>query len=172
MIISGKKLTHIRYCVVHRISLAQYHAKQNPNPISDKDLDAHGLIHSFQNTALGTGGWAPYHFLVKPNGKWEQVIALGYRGAHSRGYNHCSIAVAVVGNTEDREMSTKQYNGLVKLLRLLREGWIIDIVGHDELPGACGDPNKRCPGRFLPMDALRRELGEFKYTGDRTAFVV
>jgi len=151
----------MKYIVIHRVSLANYDKDQNPDPISDELLNAKEVALRFKNKALGTLGYTPYHILIKQNGTIEQMLPLSVRGAHSKGYNWCSWAVAVVGNTDQNEIKDAQYHPLVLVCKYLsRPG--LEIVGHTDLPGASADPNKKCPGRFLPLEPIIKKISPYR----------
>jgi len=148
-------LSHI---VIHRQSLAQFDEMENPQPTPDLMLDAVVLAERFRDrsTQLGrhTGWRRPYHLLILADrdATVEQLIPLSCRGTHAKDYNYKSWGVALVGNSDQRPPSRAQYDRLVDTIALLsqyKDG--LKIAGHTDLPGASGDPNKRCPGRFLPL---------------------
>jgi len=154
-------LTSVRYIVVHRCSFAHWDALQNRHPVSDYDLVGTELARRFrENAHLDTGKRVPYHLTITAGGQVEQLLPLNRRGAHARGVNWCSWAVTIIGDTDQHEMHGEQWLPLIWTLRLLRDlRPQSEIVGHTDIPGASGDPNKRCPGRHLSLDAVRREVG-------------
>jgi len=168
----------LRYIVVHRLSLASFDEEANPDPIPDHLLTGAELVQRFRNRALGTGGATPYHALVcLDNGAHvEQLLRLSVRGAHAGdvrqgpehvGYNWRSLAVAVVGNADERHITGSQYTSLVRVCSQwlpMRAGGLF-VEGHTFLPGASKDPNKRCPGRFLDMDTVRRSVDSMMPAG-------
>ena len=141
----------LRYVIVHRISLEAVH-------IEDDELDAGLLCRAFADVgelAAVTGGQPPYHFLVRTNGQAEQCLPISARGAHCKGYNAESIAVAVVGDFTKRPPSSHQYQAVVRLcaaLSVINRGLI--IAGHTDLPGGSSDPDKVCPGELIPISVL------------------
>jgi len=147
-------LTH---AVVHRLSLSNYQKM----PVADLALTSEGIVMRFCDLELGTGGRPPYHVHVFGDGRVEQVLPLTIRGSHARGFNWRSIGVAVIGNTDEREIGGVQLYSLIWVLRVLRplnKG--LTISGHTELPGATSDPNKRCPGKYLSMEWVRASVAE------------
>jgi len=156
------------YIVVHRLSLARK-TKENPRPVPDHELRGEHVVRAFRNRDMGTGQRTPYHALVCQDeaGTVEQLIPLSCRGAHAgdnrplnnrEGYNWRSLAVAVAGNADERNPTPPQYSSLARVCSEwlpLRPGGLF-IVGHTDLEGASSDPNKRCPGQFLSVHALRR----------------
>jgi hypothetical protein len=156
----------IRLLVIHRTSLSKP-GDDNPDPVSDLLLDGPRLALRFRNTLLGTGGAVPYHFLVLIDGEVQQLLPLSVRGAHSKGYNHESIAVAVVGaNLEHQKPLDMQLDSLVRLVAILRGiNGGLRIVGHTDLPGASADPNKVCPGPYLAAADIDRMASSYLPTG-------
>ena len=154
-------LESIRYIVIHRCSFAHWDALQNRFPISNYDLAGTELAKRFrENAHLGTGHRVPYHLTITTGGQVEQLLPLNRRGAHACGVNWCSWAVTVIGDTDQREMHQKQWEPLIETVRLMRDLCPqAEIVGHTDIPGAAGDPTKRCPGRKLSLDAVRRSVG-------------
>jgi N-acetyl-anhydromuramyl-L-alanine amidase AmpD len=151
----------VQYVFVHRISLSQI-AYGNPHPIADDLLTGPELARRFLvSEALGTGQRIPYHLLVRRDGDVDQMISLGRRGAHARGKNWCSWAVAIAGNTDEAPVSVKQWDALIDVLWLLAGLHPeLQIVGHTEIPGTSGDPNKQCPGRHISMDSVRKAVAD------------
>jgi hypothetical protein len=151
----------LRLVALHRISLSTYHKKQNPDPIPDDMLTGEELEIRFRNKALGTGGRVGYSILIRTDATVEQMLPLLVRGAHAKNHNWCSWSVAVVGNYDEREMPDRIWKVAVDVLSVLAAGtYTRQVMGHTELPHSSGDPNKRCPGRFVNMDAIRAEVAK------------
>lgn len=148
----------VRWLVDHKTGLSQL-GPDNPNPVQDVDLDGPTLVDRFARSpamppaGLGTGGRAPYHILVRRDAAAtaEQLLPLTVQGCHSRGYNGRSWALAFVGETP----TDAQYRRIVEVSAILlpANGGLWN-TGHTELPGASGDPNKRCPGPGLLPDQV------------------
>jgi hypothetical protein len=152
------KLSAVKLLVVHRISLAQ-RTPENPNPVSDTQLDGAACKRAFAHLGMGTGGACPYHLLVRHNGELEQLLPLSVCGAHARGYNRSSWAIAVVGDPRRRAITDKQWDTLLATcMRLAPMNGGLDIIGHDNLHGGSHDPNKICPGKYLSVEALEQEV--------------
>lgn len=148
----------VRYVVVHRISLA-LKTDDNPYPIPDHLLDGPALVGRFARPALGTGGACPYHVLVRYDGTAEQLIPMSVMGAHAVNYNGCSWGVACVGDTRKRPLRDRQWEALREVCRRLAvHNGGLDIVGHTSLSNGSHDPGKVCPGEYLSVDALEREV--------------
>lgn len=128
-----------------------------------------------------TGGEQPYHFLVDDVGRWWQVLPLEDVGKHARRWNHEALGVGVIGDFRKQAPTAMQRAALVENLAALCLACGINpnqshsvattldsgtlgrvmvpaLCGHDEMPGGSADPNKKCPGRFLSMDDLRRDV--------------
>lgn len=152
----GKPILFIdlAFVVIHRLSLA-HKTEENPNPVPDASLDAMDIVEIFKNHGMGTGGRPPYHIIIRrdPLGTIEQILPIMVQGAHAIGYNSRSIAVAVIGNSDERPPTSEQHAGLVKVCQTLcRLNHGLQLVGHTDLPGApSGDPSKKCPGQYLPL---------------------
>jgi N-acetyl-anhydromuramyl-L-alanine amidase AmpD len=154
-------LDAVRKLFVHRTSFAHADPQQNPAPMSDEELTGMDIAARFRSfVALGTGRRVAYHLIIRSSGVVEQLLPLDVRGAHAIGQNYCSWGVAAVGDFDVRPMADNQRAMLVELLRFLRTlrpG--AEIFGHTEVPGTSSDPEKRCPGRYLDMDLLRKDVG-------------
>jgi len=153
--------------IVHRLSLTR-ETIANPNPVLDCNLTSEDIVVRFGNTLMGTGGRTPYHIHIFGDGRIEQVLPLTIRGAHANGYNWRSVAVALIGNTDERACSLAQYDALIwvsRALRGLNKG--LAVEGHTYLPGASNDPYKRCPGLYLDMNKVRAAVSDCPVvTGD------
>lgn len=106
-----------------------------------------------------TGGEVPYAFIIGADAGstiW-QCLPISEVGAHARRWNKQAIGVACIGDFRKHVMPSHQYAQLIKLLACLQFGFPRDlkIKGHDELPSASSDPNKKCPGDKLSMERVR-----------------
>jgi len=106
-------------------------------------------------------GWRDtgYHFVIERDGKVVPGRSLDLPGAHCRadGMNFKGIGVALIGNLENHPPLPEQLTSLYGLLvdLCLRFGIQPDhILGHREVAGAATD----CPGKYLDMDGVRRDL--------------
>lgn len=139
----------VKYLVIHRLHLRRL-------GILDKDLDGAKIIEAFKNPKMKTKGRPPYHAVVKQDAGVEQMLPLAVKGAHAVGYNWQSWGIAVVGDFTKEKPVEGQTEALLEVCRVLavaNSG--LEIVGHTELPGASDDPNKVCPGEFLPLPWVR-----------------
>lgn len=94
-------------------------------------------------------GWAKigYHWVIRRDGSLEAGRGPDEVGAHVVGWNHCSIAVCLVGGTDakgaaQRNFTDAQYTALKTLL----DEWThtypgITIQGHRDFPNI----HKDCP---------------------------
>lgn len=106
-------------------------------------------------------GWRDigYHYVIERDGKAVPGRSLDLPGAHCRagGMNTKGIGVALIGNLENHPPLPEQVTSLCGLLVDLCRRFGIQpdhILGHREVKGAATD----CPGRYLDMAALRRDL--------------
>ena len=107
-----------------------------------------------------TGGEVPYGWIIGAGGTIWQCLAISDVGAHARRWNKQAIGVACIGDFRKHDIPEVQYKRLIHLLACLQFGFPrdLEIKGHDELPGASSDPNKKCPGDKLPMGAVRSSV--------------
>lgn len=155
------KLRHLRFTVIHRLSLAN-RARGNPRPVPDAELTGADVVERFRDPLLGTGGMTPYHVLIRHDGTVEQLLRLSVRGQHMtdvraspRWYNWRTLAIAVVGNTDEGPPTVEQYGALIRVVRDLMPLTRGAVGGHTDYPGASSDPHKRCPGKFLDPLGVR-----------------
>jgi hypothetical protein len=130
---------------------------------------ARGGAESFDAHHRRERGWRSlgYHFVIgngteTPDGaiqagpRWQRQEA----GAHaaSSEYNQRGIGVCLVGNFETGRPTEAQLEATVLLLRALVRRFGISkerILGHREVREG---GSTACPGRFFPMEELRRVL--------------
>lgn len=124
-----------------------------------------GSAAAFERTHRARLGGLAYHFVIgNGSGAADGAVEVGYRwrdqipGPHTKNQdiNLESIAICLVGDLEKEPPTKKQMAALVELLeRLCREGHIPaeHIRSHREVDG-----ETICPGKGLPIDALRSAL--------------
>ena len=103
-------------------------------------------------------GWQDvgYHFIIRRDGRIEVGRPLMQIGAHARGYNADSVAVAYAGGVNEQNepydnRTSYQKDSLWQLLKTLRLMWpTADVCGHCDLPGVA----KACPS-FSVKDWVR-----------------
>lgn len=95
-----------------------------------------------RNGWLGCG----YTFIVRRNGIIETGRALQQVGAHTRGFNHNSVSICMVGGIDsdgdpDANYTQQQWDTLDSLVDVLTKIYPnAAVVGHHDL-----DPKKSCP---------------------------
>jgi hypothetical protein len=142
--------------------------------------------HWVDTVAKATRCEIPYTLMLGGNlgpdeydGVIWQTLPMLEIGAHARRWNHVAIGVAVIADPRVRPLSDKQHANLVELLSDLTQAFKIDplaidddgspfLAGHTELPGASKDPNKQCPGKYLPMANLRQQVAEASAKANKT----
>jgi len=99
-----------------------------------------------------------YGRVIQPDGQVELALPDDRFGwnclRHSRGL----LAVALLGDFRRHPPTMAQWLALEDTcIDLMDRYWlpVWSVRGHDEIPGGSNDPNRRCPGRHLPMDGLR-----------------
>ena len=117
----------------------------------------------FYKMHLRRGFWngLGYHFVIDNGtfGKLNGQIEVSPRwikqqdGAHCKAseMNSAGIGICVVGNFSKEEVSSKQMDSLIYLVRILRDYYHIDnknIMGHGQVPAAATE----CPGLRFPWD--------------------
>jgi hypothetical protein len=125
--------------------------------------DAAAVSRAFQShpeAGAATGYQMPYTIVIRRDGVAEQALRIGDAGPHARAWNLTGIGVAVVGDPRHEPLPPVQYTSLVAVCATLA-GWLggaVTVRGHDELRRASGDPQKQCPGEYLPMQRLREDV--------------
>ena len=124
-----------------------------------------------ENIVSVTGGELPYCVLIDGRGVKSLALAFSDIGRHARKYNSKSLSVAVIGDTRKKPPTRQQYNETVDCLAELCPAHDIDplgadsadvpyLAGHDEFPGGSSDPNKQCPGIYMPMAQVRHDVAD------------
>jgi hypothetical protein len=110
----------------------------------------------------------PYHFIIgNGNGLAMGETAHDWRrqyniwGAHVSNrnfdYNFRGIGICLIGNFENEKIPPKQYQSLRHLTQTLMSKYDIlpeNVTGHGMITGE----STKCPGRFFPMERLKKEL--------------
>lgn len=142
-----------KFIVIHRTSLS-VKEPHNPHPIPDDELDIVKLADAFCRgpMAFYTGGLLPYPFIVRRDGVIEQGLPLDIQGAHARGYNKCSTALAYVG---EKDFTYAQFRAITRFcLGQILYSRGARIAGHTSLAGASTDVNKVCPHETFSIPSL------------------
>jgi hypothetical protein len=73
-------------------------------------------------------GWLKigYHFVVTTEGELETGRALGFPGAHARGFNNCSIGIALCGSDHSDEQLSSLFTLVLGLLLQYPDAEIIN----------------------------------------------
>jgi hypothetical protein len=146
----------IEALVVHRIEVSQEDALFGDTPA---EVARFFLEHPMGVKA--TGGVMPYPLLIAASGVVTQTVPLLRVTPHARAHNPRSLGVGLIGDFRQRPPPAPQRQALVELCaELLMALSLVPaaIVGHDELAGGSVDPDKECPGRFLPLEPLRIDV--------------
>lgn len=124
-----------------------------------------GSAAAFERNHRARLGGLAYHFIIgNGSGSPDGAVEVGYRwrdqipGPHTKNQevNLESIAICVVGDLEHDLPTKRQMAALLTLLeKLCREGRIPPdrVRSHREV-----DPETLCPGKGLPMEAIRTFL--------------
>lgn len=76
-------------------------------------------------------------------------------GAHTVGYNKIAIGIAAIGNFEEYPMPEAQWQGLVNITRQVMDEHSIPldkVLGHGQVAATL------CPGKYFPMEQIKKEL--------------
>ena len=123
----------------------------------------------------GIPGGLAYHFVigngrgakdgsVKAGHRWKKCQTGGHVSINAWNYDVFGIGICLVGNFEKARPSPLQWQSLVETVaNLCREHGIdpANILGHTEVPWYWRKNQTEltaCPGRFLDIKALRREV--------------
>jgi hypothetical protein len=142
-----RSLENITTIIVHRIG-------------EEVGVDAREISLAFRSGAPSCATWGenPYHFLVWPDGKIQQIVPLDDASPHARRFNHVAIGIGTVGDFRKHKPTPQQAIELAGLCATLC-AWrpSLGIEGHTDtgLTGSTSDPFKSCPGKHLSIDKLR-----------------
>ncbi len=108
-----------------------------------------------------------YHFLINngTKGKTDGQIQVGPRwmkqqdGAHcnAAGMNEKAIGVTIVGNFSENNLTAREMDSLVFLVKTLKDYYRIpssNILRHNDVPGK----NTECPGIRFPWSDFKRRI--------------
>ena len=114
-------------------------------------------IHAYHQEIgwIGIG----YSLVQTADGVWREGRGIDTEGAHAKGYNRDTIGICLTGNFETRPVPDDRWLSLVSMCAALCRRYGLsaaDVRGHRELPGAA----TLCPGKYIDMDRLRREVSE------------
>jgi N-acetyl-anhydromuramyl-L-alanine amidase AmpD len=111
-----------------------------------------------------------YHYVIgNGNGMKDGEIGSDIRkklnlwGVHVSGNNwdrnFRGIGICIIGNLENKPMTPKQYESLLRLTTQLMNKYNIDFedVGfHGKIPGE----STKCPGKYFPYEKFKKDLKE------------
>lgn len=147
--------------IIHRVGI---NLKPSPPVVLGDDaitISRHFVGKGIPEVARATGGQQPYTFYVLKDGSIEQALELYDYGPHAMRWNDTGIGIACVGDFRFEEPTDEQWESLVWLCAQLCECCGIrpkDVWGHTELPNSSADPDKECPGKYLPTHKLREQV--------------
>ncbi len=143
---------------------------------------AGGSASSFHRYHLERGipGGLAYHFVigngqgakggsVEAGHRWSSRQAGGHVTLNAWNYNVFGIGICLVGNLDKARPTTSQWRSLAEAVtRLCREHQISpeNIIGHTEVPWYWDKDRTEqtaCPGRYLDLKALRREVHRLEF---------
>ena len=146
------------YKTSRRINKIVMHCTATP---VGRDVDADDVDNMHLNR-WGVSSGIGYHYLIKLDGTIEKGRWADFSGAHTRGHNRDTLAVAYAGGVDSTLRSVednhtkaqkKSIEALLTLLRLKYKLDKSDILGHREFSGVYKD----CP--CLNMDQIRHDIG-------------
>lgn len=127
----------------------------------------YGNLEYYKKLHQEEKGWEDiaYHFIIN-NGTFQtipgQIEESDLWKKKKSGYstknwlvNNFGIAIVIVGNLEEHPPLPQQYESLLNLILLLAKKYNIPperIFGHREIQ------NTKCPGKYLNMAKIRKEI--------------
>ena len=150
--------------VLHRIEVSQEDPTYADTP--------EGIMRFFLEHPTGvaaTGGQMPYPLLIAAEGTVTQCVPLDRVTPHARSYNPSHLGLALVGDFRRDPPAAAQYEALVQVC-----AWLLSaldcastaLVGHDGLAGGAEDAQKVCPGPYLSLENVRRDVAEVTHPLD------
>ena len=108
-------------------------------------------VESIRNYHVNDRGWSDigYHYLVDYTGKIHDGRPEKRKGAHAGIHNEGSLAIAVIGNYEETELTVRSCRALMELLGYLEYKYSQFVVGDIEVIGHKDVSNTLCPGKDL-----------------------
>lgn len=106
-------------------------------------------------------GFVPYHFVIDRVGEVYRMLDLAAKGAHAgnakRDWNEISVGVAFLGDfSRAAPTSPELVAGVALLEDILSVHRHAEILSHDETLLRDGLEPKGCPGKYFPLDEIRR----------------
>lgn len=149
---------HMNYAIDgHTVSKNEFYTKRKANPTGHyyktawDDIGYHTVIE-FEDNELKlkkgrdhkVSGIHAYQKMPDRNGKLVSI-------------NNQSIGICVVGNFDKTKLNKKHINeivGYTSLLLVLYKIPVMNVLGHNELPGV----HKSCPGKNIDMSLIREKI--------------
>ena len=122
----------------YTLYIVLHHAAANGSPEN---------IHEYHESL----GWAGigYNLYVRKDGRIYEGRPIDKIGAHTAGYNSCSVGICFEGNFENEQMSDVQIAAGRKALNYVRQMYpSATVKRHKDLDATA------CPGRNFPWEAI------------------
>ncbi|GAB2986862.1 N-acetylmuramoyl-L-alanine amidase [Nocardioides montaniterrae] len=158
---------------IERISsLRQLHVHHTDNANDYTWDEVPAMLRSIYRYHTQSLGWADiaYNFLVDRFGRiWvgrSGSVGKMARGAHTLGFNHCSVGVAVLGNFETGQANDKIYGAVARVAAWKLGNWDRNPQGRIQVTSKGSD--KFPPGRrvVLPVIDGHRDTNDTACPGD------
>lgn len=109
-----------------------------------------------------TGGKMPYHFVIEPDGKVCQCLALEIKAPHAYPHNSRSVGISCIGDFRIHSPNERQFWAASVLaaqltLRFLEYNAVGDLMPSTNGHGEVVD-DRDCPGRYWDMGLFRSEV--------------
>ena len=107
-----------------------------------------------------------YHFVIRRDGTLEHGREAGKIGAHTRGHNHESIGICLIGGVDENERAENnftdaQFETLDELITALHVVWPgAQVRGHRDF-----DPGRACPSFAVEHWLRLRAVTELSVVG-------
>lgn len=100
-------------------------------------------------------GWAGigYHFYIRKDGKIYRGRPENAVGTHAAGVNDRAFGIALEGNFNHEQVTSKQKKSLIALSKYLMKKYnITDLKRHKDIK------NTECPGKNFPFEEIKEKL--------------
>jgi len=139
-------------------SLRQVHVHHTDNANDYTWDDVPAMLRSIYRYHTQTLGWADiaYNFLVDRFGRiWvgrRGSVGKMARGAHTLGFNHCSVGVAVLGNFQTGQPNEKIYGAVARVAAWKLSNWDRNPLGRITVTSTGSD--KFAAGRRVTLPVI------------------
>jgi hypothetical protein len=176
-ITTERNRSKIKRIVVHRVGKDMKYGINLGDTAWEISDHFTGKNDQYPEVKKATGGENAYTLMIGGDcgdSQWDgvawQILHPDDVGHHARRWwNVTALGIACIGDFRIKAVSPKQYEALVAVCAELCPLLGIDplgyddrkvpyLAGHDQLPGGSSDPNKECPGMYLPMDRVRADV--------------